>query len=73
MNTSTDTSICPLCGGGNDCAMTQVDAGKSECWCMSARIGPDLLAKIPEPLRGVACICPRCAAGPGAARGSSDS
>ena len=63
MNTKPDKSLCPLCGGSNDCAMTQVGGVQPECWCMKVKIGTDVLAKVPEPVGGEACICARCAAG----------
>ena len=63
MNIPPAKSICPLCGGGNDCAMTQVGGAQPECWCMQVKISADVLARVPEPLRGEACICARCAAG----------
>lgn len=63
MNTQPDKSLCPLCGGSNACAMTQADGAQPECWCMKVKIGSDVLAKVPEPAGGAACICARCAAG----------
>lgn len=67
---STQPNVCPLCGGGNDCAMTRSDGNRSECWCMSVKIGPEILAKVPEASRGVACICARCTTRYGATRAS---
>ena len=32
------------------------------CWCQGATFSADLLARVPEPLRGVACVCAACAA-----------
>ncbi|WP_254638864.1 cysteine-rich CWC family protein [Cohnella sp. GbtcB17] len=57
-----DRDRCPLCGGPNGCA---IEAGKpaESCWCMLTTIGEDVLASVPPPLRGRACICPDCAAG----------
>lgn len=73
MNTPPAKSICPLCGGSNDCAMTQVGGAQPECWCMQVKIGADVLARVSRPevpgpdvpnLSGsAACICARCAAG----------
>ncbi|MCK5944315.1 MAG: cysteine-rich CWC family protein [Planctomycetes bacterium] len=58
------TDRCPLCGGDNACAVAQqggdptaVDA----CWCQTATIPEAAIARIPEPLRGRACVCRRCA------------
>jgi hypothetical protein len=31
------------------------------CWCSQARIDREVLARIPEPMRRKACICPTCA------------
>ena len=63
MNTQPDQSICPICNGGNDCAMAQAGGVQPECWCMEVKIGPDVLARVPEMPGGKACICKRCAAG----------
>jgi hypothetical protein len=51
---------CPLCGGGNACAMAAGDA--SPCWCLAAVFDEALLARVPPAARGRACICPACAA-----------
>jgi predicted Fe-S protein YdhL (DUF1289 family) len=51
---------CPLCGQDNRCAMVR---GSSPCWCAEATIPAEVLAAIPSDLRGVACVCPRCASG----------
>jgi hypothetical protein len=32
------------------------------CWCTTARFDAELLARLPEQARGVACICAACAA-----------
>ncbi|SFB10419.1 Cysteine-rich CWC [Cohnella sp. OV330] len=57
---STDRARCPLCDGPNGCA---IEAGREaeSCWCMRTAIGEDVLASVPTPLRGVACICQKCA------------
>ncbi|MDI4644049.1 cysteine-rich CWC family protein [Cohnella hashimotonis] len=57
-----DRNRCPLCGGPNGCA---IEAGKpaESCWCMRATIEKNVLASVPLPLQGRACICPACAAG----------
>ncbi|MEP6914739.1 MAG: cysteine-rich CWC family protein [Acidobacteriota bacterium] len=52
-------STCPLCGGPNQCGNA---LGKSACWCYSTVIPDEVLAKIPEDQRDVACVCARCAA-----------
>lgn len=52
------TLRCALCGSLNHCAMASgSDAG---CWCTTTTVPPALLARVPEALRGVSCICPRC-------------
>ena len=58
-----NTTPCPLCGGPNDCGIAQ---GKSDCWCFSTSIPPDVLARVPEDQRNVTCVCRTCAesAGP---------
>jgi hypothetical protein len=53
---------CPLCGGPNECAAAASGSCATPCWCAGVRIGPDLIARVPEPLRGEACLCPRCVA-----------
>ncbi len=56
-----DASLCPLCGRPNRCAVTEeIDPGG--CWCMAAPVSPAALARIPEEARGLACLCPACAA-----------
>jgi len=69
VNTPPAKTICPLCGGSNDCAMTQVGGAQPDCWCMQVKIDADVLARVPEPdlpklSGGEACVCARCAAGP---------
>lgn len=53
---------CPLCGGPNACAPAQCGRYDVACWCTSARFPPELLARVPEAQRGLACICAGCAA-----------
>lgn len=58
-----DPSHCPVCGDHNGCAA--VAAGRArctDCWCFRVTIAADALARIPEALRGQACLCARCAA-----------
>ncbi|HEY8119867.1 MAG TPA: cysteine-rich CWC family protein [Myxococcota bacterium] len=57
MEVKLDPARCPLCAAPNACGMA---AGEESCWCFEARLAPDALARIPEPARGVACICARC-------------
>lgn len=60
-----DAGHCPVCGQPNLCAMEQARlTGQSECgpcWCTQATFGADLLARVPEQVRGKSCICARCA------------
>lgn len=56
-------STCPLCGGPNDCEPATTGRFDSPCWCVSVRIDPTALARIPEPARGEACLCRACATG----------
>ncbi|ATH12898.1 hypothetical protein CHL79_10990 [Delftia acidovorans] len=57
-----DASLCPLCGRSNQCAIL-AGADPLNCWCMDTPVAPDALARIPEPLRNKACLCPACALG----------
>ena len=62
---------CPLCGGANACVPARSGRFDQPCWCQAATFSDALLARVPEALRGVACVCPACAAAgsesPGAA------
>ena len=63
MNTrpaSIDPARCPLCGGDNACAMASGDADRP-CWCTRLSFDAGLLARVPAEVKGVACICRRCA------------
>lgn len=54
-----DKGICPLCGRPNNCAF--VAGGIHEgCWCEKTSVPKELRKKIPEELRGKACICKQC-------------
>lgn len=55
-----DPTRCPLCEQSNQCGMA---AGASECWCYTATIPAEVLARVPEAARGVACVCRNCAEG----------
>lgn len=54
---------CPLCGQPNGCAAARSGSFNTPCWCTDARFAPALLARVPEPQRGRACICRACAKG----------
>jgi hypothetical protein len=51
---------CPLCGEPNDCQLATTDSYKGPCWCVRETFPPDLLARVPEAARRVACVCRRC-------------
>jgi hypothetical protein len=56
-----DPHRCPLCGGPNGCACAAAGRGDHPCWCVQLKFDAQLLARVPEPLRGRACICRNCA------------
>jgi hypothetical protein len=61
-----NSADCPLCGQANQCAMeTQRVTGIQQppCWCTRATVTAELLARIPPPARGLACICTARASG----------
>ncbi|KQP49331.1 hypothetical protein ASF44_01615 [Pseudorhodoferax sp. Leaf274] len=60
-----DAGRCPLCGQPSACAMAAGADGAraADCWCMQARIAPEVLARVPLAARGLACVCARCAQG----------
>jgi hypothetical protein len=62
--TDVDPRRCPLCGGPNVCG---VAAGADSCWCFTAQVPPDVVARVPEEARDVACVCRACAEGRSAA------
>lgn len=57
---SDNPSLCPLCGGSNDCQLCSDAPVKGPCWCANVEIPDALLARVPENLRHRACICRRC-------------
>jgi len=54
--------LCPLCGAANGCALARSGRFDEPCWCQAASFGAELLARVPAPLRDVACVCAACAA-----------
>ena len=62
-------TTCPLCGGANDCGTAE---GKSTCWCFSATIAPEVLARVPDDQRNVSCVCRTCAEAMSRARTSHE-
>ncbi|HEX5362312.1 MAG TPA: cysteine-rich CWC family protein [Fluviicoccus sp.] len=61
--TALPNTRCPLCGGANDCAPASTGRLDVTCWCTTAAISPEALARVPAELVNKACLCPRCAAG----------
>jgi len=49
---------CPLCQQNNRCEVSSPQG----CWCMSTQVPAALLAKIPEHLKGISCVCNNCIA-----------
>ncbi len=63
MSVEVDQTKCPLCGDENNCATEIAKAtGQPEqsCWCRNETFSAELLATIPEPAQGKACICINC-------------
>jgi len=54
-----DNSICPLCGGPNQCALA-VDRNADECWCDKVEFPKELLAQIPDGAVRKTCVCQTC-------------
>lgn len=50
-----DEKICPICQEPNGC-----DSSSEKCWCYTIEIPRGLLARVPEELKGQACICKKC-------------
>jgi hypothetical protein len=55
MNALSNT-ICPLCGGANQCAPASAGTLDVECWCTQATISRDALARVPAELVDKACL-----------------
>lgn len=56
-------TVCPLCGGANQCTPAATGRFDTPCWCATATMAPEALARIPPEQLNRACLCPRCAAG----------
>ncbi|TDU32447.1 cysteine-rich CWC protein [Panacagrimonas perspica] len=56
-------TVCPICGGSNQCAPASTGTFDVECWCTTASVSAEALARVPADLIDKACLCPRCAAG----------
>jgi Cysteine-rich CWC len=64
MNTSLIANLRPLCGKNNQCAMEierTTGVKQAPCWCAAIKFDEDLLARVPEEKRNLACICEKCA------------
>lgn len=64
-----DATRCPLCGADNRCAIEMeraTGAPQPACWCMGAPLDAsasrNLVQRIPESARGLACVCAACMA-----------
>ena len=59
-----DDLSCPLCSADNRCASALSNGADdvSECWCMTVKIPPALLARVPSKQRNRSCICAACVA-----------
>ncbi|MFC3151533.1 cysteine-rich CWC family protein [Litoribrevibacter euphylliae] len=66
MTKDVDPSICPLCGKGNFCVMTQDltdgESGRSmkACWCMSASFPENYQSYLAQQDLDKRCICESC-------------
>jgi hypothetical protein len=54
---------CPRCGAANECAPALQGKFGAECWCTRVTVSQQALARIPDELKGKACLCRACAAG----------
>lgn len=56
-------TVCPLCGGSNECQPARTGSFEVDCWCRTTPVSPEALARVPPAQRDLACLCPRCASG----------
>lgn len=56
---SLDTTLCPLCGGPNSCAMA-ADPSATACWCETVSFPRELLEQIPASAVRKTCVCKKC-------------
>jgi|GEM_PF-3406866 hypothetical protein len=54
-------TVCPLCAGDNNCALTTPCQTIADCWCLTASISPEALERIPQDQINTTCICQACA------------
>jgi len=57
---SCDAAACPACACVNDCRRAATGLYKGPCWCESVSVSAETLARLPETLRGTACLCRGC-------------
>ena len=55
-----DTSICPLCGGRNNCSLVVSVESSEPCWCESLKVSEKQLELIPLEARNKSCVCREC-------------
>lgn len=60
ITTLPNAGLCPLCGRLNGCQMCSATAAGEPCWCHEVIMPAELLARVPEAARNVACICREC-------------
>ena len=52
-----NASICPLCGGRNNCALAVSAESGEPCWCESLKIPEGVLQQIPLEARNKSGVC----------------
>lgn len=52
-------TVCPLCGGDNQCCHNQSDRPTS-CWCNQRSFPEGIFDLLPEEMKGKQCICESC-------------
>lgn len=58
---ATDTERCPLCGQLNQCTQADPATAGDECWCFSAEVSAQALARLSAEQIDKSCLCPKCA------------
>ncbi len=53
------TSVCPICGGANQCA-SAADLNAKSCWCVNKNFPEGIFELVPEKLIRKTCICKNC-------------
>ncbi len=56
---SVNKKICPLCGKENNCGYEK-GLEHGICWCTTIKVPKELLAQVPEEVKGKACVCRDC-------------